>query len=162
VWSSTLAQPTIIVYSFGVSTDRSSRRLNAPWARKRGGSLDDGRLEVHFRAGPDENCCLFMNHSNCLSQRWLARELELLAGQGAVGHLCGHFLRADGSVVNAEDAPFLLGIGADELRHIPQRIAVAAGRHKVAPIAAAISGGIISELVTDQATAAALVLLLQD
>lgn len=90
-----------------------------------------------------------------------ASELGLLAGHGAVGHLCGHFLRADGSLVETEDAPFLLGIGADELRHIPQRIAVAAGRHKVAPIAAAISGGMISELVTDHATAAGLVLLLQ-
>jgi deoxyribonucleoside regulator len=84
-----------------------------------------------------------------------ARELDELAGQGAAGHLCGHFLRADGSLLEAEDGPFLLGIKADELRQIPQRIAVAAGRHKVAPIAAAISGGMISELVTDQATAAA-------
>ena len=90
-----------------------------------------------------------------------ARELDELAGRGAAGHLCGHFLRADGSLVEAEDGPFLLGIGADELRQIPQRIAVAAGRHKVAPIAAAISGGMISELVTDHATAAELVLLLQ-
>jgi DNA-binding transcriptional regulator LsrR (DeoR family) len=89
-----------------------------------------------------------------------ARELDGLAAQGAAGHLCGHFLRADGSLVEAEDGPFLLGIGADELRQIPQRIAVAAGGHKVAPIAAAISGGMISELVTDHATATELLLLL--
>lgn len=87
-------------------------------------------------------------------------ELAGLAAQGAVGHLCGHFLRADGSLIEGENAPFLLGIGAAELRRIPQRIAVAAGRHKVAPLAAAVSGGMISELVTDHATAAALVLLL--
>jgi deoxyribonucleoside regulator len=89
-----------------------------------------------------------------------ARELDELAAQGAAGHLCGHFLRSDGSLVEAKDGPFLLGIRADELRQIPQRIAVAAGRHKVAPIAAAISGGMISELVTDQATAAGLMQLL--
>jgi deoxyribonucleoside regulator len=54
-----------------------------------------------------------------------------------------------------------LGIGAAELSQIPQRTAVAVGRHKVAPIAAAISGGMISELVvTDHATAAELVQLL--
>ena len=82
-----------------------------------------------------------------------ARELDELAGQGAAGHLCGHFLRADGSLLEAEDGPFLLGIGADELRQIPQRMAVAAGRDKVAPIAAAISGGMISDLVTDHTTA---------
>jgi deoxyribonucleoside regulator len=90
-----------------------------------------------------------------------AEELAGLASQGAVGHLCGHFLRADGSLIDAGNAPFLLGIGADELRHIPQRIAVAAGRHKVAPIAAAIMGGMISELVTDNTTAAALLALPQ-
>jgi DNA-binding transcriptional regulator LsrR (DeoR family) len=88
-----------------------------------------------------------------------ARELDELAGQGAAGHLCGHFLRADGSLLEAKEGPFLLGIGADELRQIPQRIAVAAGRHKVAPIAAAISDGMISELVTDHATAAELIQL---
>jgi deoxyribonucleoside regulator len=90
-----------------------------------------------------------------------ARELEVFAGRGAVGHLCGHFLRADGSLVDTKEAPFLLGIGADELRRVPRRIAVAAGRQKVAPIAAAISAGMISELVTDHLTADALLQLLQ-
>ncbi|ALV41382.1 hypothetical protein AU252_09670 [Pseudarthrobacter sulfonivorans] len=90
-----------------------------------------------------------------------AQELARLELQGAVGHLCGHFLRTDGSRVEAGVAPFVLGIGADDLQHIPQRIAVAAGPHKVVPIAAAISGGMISELVTDHTTAAALLSLLR-
>ncbi|MGX9899668.1 sugar-binding domain-containing protein [Arthrobacter sp. SA17] len=89
------------------------------------------------------------------------QQLQVLATQGAVGHLCGHFLRTDGSLVDAGDTPAMLGIGFAELRQIPQRIAVAAGRHKIAPIAAAISGGMISELVTDHATGADLVRLLQ-
>ena len=71
-------------------------------------------------------------------------------------------LSADGSQVESETAPFVLGIGADELRRVPQRIAVAAGPHKVVPLAAAISGGMISELVTDHTTAAALLSLLQE
>jgi deoxyribonucleoside regulator len=87
-------------------------------------------------------------------------QLQALAAQGAVGHLCGHFVRVDGSLVETENTPPVLGIGAAELSQIPQRIAVAVGRHKVAPIAAAISGGMISELVTDHATAAELVQLL--
>lgn len=91
-----------------------------------------------------------------------AQELARLELQGAVGHLCGRFLRADGSQVESETAPFVLGIGADELRRVPQRIAVAAGPHKVVPLAAAISGGMISELVTDHTTAAALLSLLQE
>lgn len=89
------------------------------------------------------------------------QQLQILAAQGAVGHLCGHFIRADGSLVDAEDTPAMLGIGFAELRQIPQRIAVAAGLHKIAPVAAAISGGMISELVTDHATAADLIQQLQ-
>lgn len=89
------------------------------------------------------------------------QQLQILAAQGAVGHLCGHFIRADGSLVDAEDTSAMLGIGFAELRQIPQRIAVAAGLHKIAPIAAAISGGMISELVTDHATAADLIQQLQ-
>ena len=89
------------------------------------------------------------------------QQLQILEALGAVGHLCGHFIRADGSLVDAEDTPVVLGIGFAELHQIPQRIAVAAGRHKTAPVAAAISGGMISELVTDHATAADLLRLLQ-
>ena len=69
-------------------------------------------------------------------------------------------LACERAAVEAEDGPFLVGIGADELRQIPQRIAVAAGRHKVVPIAAAISGGMISDLITDHTTAAELLQLL--
>ena len=89
------------------------------------------------------------------------KELHELEARGAVGHLCGHFLREDGSVVEPSGGPFLLGIGADKLRQVPQRLAVAAGQYKVRPIAAAFRGGLISELVTDQATAVSLVRLLQ-
>ncbi|QCO98319.1 hypothetical protein FCN77_12240 [Arthrobacter sp. 24S4-2] len=89
------------------------------------------------------------------------QDLARLAEDGAVGHLCGHFIRADGSRIHNDSVPLLLGIGADELRQIPRRIAVAAGQHKVVPIAAAISGGLISELVTDEATASGLLSFLQ-
>ena len=89
-----------------------------------------------------------------------AQELARLEQHGAVGHLCGRFLRMDGSPVEPGIAPLVLGIGADELPSVAQRIAVAAGPHKVVPIAAAISGGMISELVTDHTTAAALLSLL--
>lgn len=90
------------------------------------------------------------------------RELQRLAGHGAVGHVCGHFLKADGTVMEPANGPFILGIEAGGLRQIPQRIAVAAGRYKVRPLAAAIRGGLVTELVTDQDTAASLVQLFRD
>lgn len=89
------------------------------------------------------------------------RELDSLAALGAVGHVCGHFLREDGSLVAEAGPPFLLGIGVHQLRALPQRIAVAASPHKVPPLAAVIRAGLITELVTDSATAASLTLEFQ-
>lgn len=88
-------------------------------------------------------------------------ELIRLAENGAVGHVCGHFLRADGSVLQTGSVPLVLGIGPDGLRRIPRRIAMATGLPKVAPIAAAVRGGYITELITDEATAVALLQLTQ-
>lgn len=85
-------------------------------------------------------------------------ELARLAENGAVGHICGHFLRSDGSTIQDQTVPVVLGIGADELRQIPRRIAIAAGEHKVAPIAVAVRGGYIAELITDESTASELLL----
>jgi DNA-binding transcriptional regulator LsrR (DeoR family) len=89
------------------------------------------------------------------------KDLARLAEDGAVGHLCGHFIRADGWRMPNDSVPLLLGIGADELRQFPRRIAVAAAEHKVVPVAAAISGGLIAELVTDESTASGLLSLLE-
>lgn len=47
-----------------------------------------------------------------------------MAAQGAIGHLCGRFLKADGALMEPAHGPFLLGKGADGLQRIPQRIAV--------------------------------------
>ncbi|MBT8162906.1 MULTISPECIES: sugar-binding transcriptional regulator [Arthrobacter] len=90
-----------------------------------------------------------------------AKALKDLAAQGATGHLCGHFITADGVILDLPDYPALLGITVEGLRQIPQRIAAAAGRHKVASIAAAINANLITELVTDQPTAATLLTELQ-
>ncbi len=84
-----------------------------------------------------------------------ARELEAERAAGAVGEICGWIFDRDGR---------LLTSGANERTAsapIPDRdrctvIALAKGRRKLPGIAAAVRGGLVNGLVTDEATAEAL------
>lgn len=72
--------------------------------------------------------------------------------QDAVGSLVGRFISARGEPVIGPMHDRTIGLDLDQLRRIPQRIAVAGGMDKVAAILAALRGGYISVLVTDIAT----------
>ena len=50
----------VLVWSFHGSVQAQAQ---GALRTKEGCSFDDGRLEIHFRAGCDENRRLFMNHS---------------------------------------------------------------------------------------------------
>lgn len=82
-----------------------------------------------------------------------ASYLEVLAAAGAAAHLCGHFFDCDGREVESEVTDRLVGISLADLRNIPRRMMVTAGPAKVVPLAAAIRGGFVSELITDESTA---------
>ncbi|MGO4384638.1 sugar-binding transcriptional regulator [Specibacter sp. RAF43] len=79
--------------------------------------------------------------------------LAALADSGAAAHLCGHFFDHDGVEVPSVVTDRLIGITLAGLLAIPRRMMVTAGPAKVAPLAAAIRGGFVNELVTDEATA---------
>jgi len=79
--------------------------------------------------------------------------LAELAAAGAVAHLCGRFIDEQGREVVSEVTDRLIGITLDKLLEIPRRMMVAAGPAKVVPVAAAIRGGYVNELVTDESTA---------
>jgi len=72
--------------------------------------------------------------------------------QDAVGSLVGRFISARGEPVIGPMHDRTIGLDLDQLRRIPQRIAIAGGMDKVAAILAALRGGFISVLVTDIAT----------
>lgn len=72
--------------------------------------------------------------------------------QDAVGSLVGRFISARGEPVIGPMHDRTIGLDLDQLRRIPQRIAVAGGMDKVAAILAALRGGFVSVLVTDIAT----------
>ena len=84
------------------------------------------------------------------------RELRELGAAGAIGDAGGHPITADGSAVPGDFSLRLVGIDRRSLLDIPVRLAVAGGPEKVAAIRAAIRGGYVSHLVTDTATADAL------
>ena len=85
-----------------------------------------------------------------------AEEEHRLRDQGAIGDVCMRFFDADGSHLPSELDDRILGIGADQLRSVPRRVGVAGGERKWSAIRAALLGGWLSVLITDQATAAEL------
>lgn len=77
--------------------------------------------------------------------------------EGAVGEIGLRFLDAAGEPAAVELGDVVLGMELSQLRRAKRRIAVAGGRRKHAAILAAVRGGWLDVLVTDEATARHLV-----
>ena len=73
--------------------------------------------------------------------------------QGAVGDVLSHFIDRDGNLVNAEIEDRLISTSLETLRQLKNVIGVAAGRSKVEAIRAALRGGYLDVLITDEDTA---------
>ena len=82
-------------------------------------------------------------------------DLDELLAQGAVGSMNARFFDADGKPVNHLDRRTVAIEWAD-LAAIPQVIAIAAGAAKAPAVRGAIRSGTINVLITDQATASAI------
>jgi deoxyribonucleoside regulator len=83
------------------------------------------------------------------------RQLLRLKNQGAVGDMCGQFYDAEGQLLDIEVNRRSIGIGIQALSSIENVIAVASGKAKVEAILGALRGKHLGTLVTDDATAAA-------
>ena len=80
-----------------------------------------------------------------------------LDAAGAVADCCSVVLDADGQEVRAAGIPDrCIAIGGDELRQVPDVVALSAGEGKVEAIRAALRSGLIHRLVTSEDTARAL------
>jgi deoxyribonucleoside regulator len=84
------------------------------------------------------------------------RQLLRLKNQGAVGHMCGQFYDAQGQVLDLEVNRRSIGIGIQTLTAIESVIAVASGVAKTEAIFGALRGKYLNILVTDEATAKAI------
>ncbi len=70
-----------------------------------------------------------------------------------VGDLSGHLFREDGEIVEDEWSRRTIAISVEELRRIPEVVAVAAGSNKHRSILGSLRTGIIKRLFTDRSTA---------
>ena len=78
---------------------------------------------------------------------------EMLAERGAVGDVLGRFFDTDGNLIDHSINDRVVGIEIDQLKAIPEVVLAAAGMHKIAIILAAIRGGVVKTLITDDITA---------
>ncbi len=85
-----------------------------------------------------------------------ASEFEALAKEGAVGEVLGHFFAADGRSVAVDVNQRALGLAPDELRG-KEIVGIAGGRGKARAIGAVLASGLLTGLITDEATARRLV-----
>lgn len=83
----------------------------------------------------------------------MARELERA---GAVGEICGRFIDATGQECDTGWRDRVISIELEQLRRIPQVIAIVSGTDRTAAIQAALAGGLIKSLLVDEFGATAL------
>jgi deoxyribonucleoside regulator len=79
-----------------------------------------------------------------------------LTRAGAVGELCGRFVDADGRECDTAWRDRVISVQVEQLRRIPQVVAVVSGNDRSQAILAAIRGGLIKSLVIDELGASAL------
>lgn len=84
-------------------------------------------------------------------------EVEQARAAGAVGEIAGVLFDADGAPVTGGPSPRLLTLSADQLRAIPEVIAVCYGAGRAEAVAAACRGGFVESVVVDESLARGLV-----
>lgn len=75
---------------------------------------------------------------------------------GVVGDVCTVFMRADGTYRDININDRATGPSPHELRHIPRRMCAVSGDNKVVPLLGALRAEVVTDLIIDETTAAAL------
>ncbi|QUJ69991.1 winged helix-turn-helix transcriptional regulator (plasmid) [Photobacterium sp. GJ3] len=88
-------------------------------------------------------------------RHWVNGEKSRVAESQCKGEVFAHLFDASGEACIPALNDKLVGLTLEELRQIPVSIGVAAGAEKVAPIQAALRGGFLNTLITDELTAQA-------
>lgn len=83
-------------------------------------------------------------------------EIELFRRLGAVGDVLGYFYNENGEILDLDLHRHVVAVRPDDLRKIPNVAAAAAGPHKIDAILGMLRGKLANILVTDEATANAL------
>ncbi|MDE7247852.1 MAG: sugar-binding transcriptional regulator [Lachnospiraceae bacterium] len=80
-------------------------------------------------------------------------DFRLLAMKGAVGDVICHFIDQNGNLIDTAVDSRLVSVPLGKLKELENVIGVAAGKHKLAAIHAALMGGYLDILITDEETA---------
>ncbi|MDC7226798.1 MAG: sugar-binding transcriptional regulator [Spirochaetales bacterium] len=80
-------------------------------------------------------------------------EAEDTLRAGAVGHMCGYSYGAEGNMLALPVNYRIIGIEFDNFLNIPERVGIACGAEKADAIKAALTGGLITTLITDETAA---------
>lgn len=100
------------------------------------------------------------NGSGHIFDGWMTPAIhEQLRASGAVGHVLGHHFDARGHHIESPLCARTISVPPERLRAIPMTIGVAGGVSKAPAIAGALAGGWLTGLVTDAATAEAVLSL---
>ncbi len=93
-----------------------------------------------------------------LYQAGLLREKDFAAvvRTGAVGALCGRLYDIQGNPCVTDWDRRVIGLTLEEIRRIPHKVGIAAGREKLEAIVGALNGHLLDVLITDEQTAQAL------
>lgn len=86
---------------------------------------------------------------------------EALALARPRGEVLAHLVTETGELCDHPTNRRLVALTLEELAGIPHRIAIASGSKKVSPIAAVLSGGLASSVITDEHTATAVVAMMK-
>ncbi len=84
-------------------------------------------------------------------------EAEEIQAAGAVGHLCGYSYDKDGNLMDISVNHRIIGIEFKDFLRIPDRVGVACGVNKAEAVRAALKGGLLTTLITDESIASKLV-----
>lgn len=119
---------------------------------------DAATAEVLARAASADAALLgvggISRHATLVNEGELtSTDIDALATAGAVGDVAGRFFGADGKPVRHELNQRVIGLTIGQIRKIPLRVVVAAGRGKREALAAALRGGLATVLVVDSANA---------
>ena len=84
------------------------------------------------------------------------KELDLLKKRGAVGEMHGEYFNSVGEPLELQHHHRLISIRLETLRKMKHVVGVAGGTDKIEALQAALKGGFIHSLITDEMTAGAL------
>lgn len=80
-------------------------------------------------------------------------ELGLVTRAGGVGDICLRFFDDRGRSTKSALDTRVIGLTLEQLQRVPRSVAVAGGERKVTAIKGALTGGLVSHLITDRSTA---------